>query len=101
MRIHLEWLSKYGPLPLLYLNRLSDCDVYVEHYVWQGGNPSIPSKNDGEDFTGILAALDVLGFTADETDTVFSIVAAVLHLGNVYFGKSEVRVDYQFCKCIL
>ncbi|XP_078611849.1 unconventional myosin-XV-like isoform X5 [Branchiostoma floridae x Branchiostoma japonicum] len=62
------------------------------YYLNQGGNPSIPSKNDGEDFTGILAALDVLGFTADETDTVFSIVAAVLHLGNVYFGKSEEEI---------
>ncbi|XP_078692173.1 unconventional myosin-XV-like isoform X3 [Branchiostoma floridae x Branchiostoma belcheri] len=62
------------------------------YYLNQGGNPTIPSKNDGEDFSGILAALDVLGFTADETDTVFSIVAAVLHLGNVYFGRTEEEI---------
>ncbi|XP_066291103.1 unconventional myosin-XV-like isoform X2 [Branchiostoma lanceolatum] len=62
------------------------------YYLNQGGNPTILSKNDGEDFTGILAALDVLGFTADETDTVFCIVAAVLHLGNVYFGRNEEEI---------
>ena len=35
--------------------------------------------------------MDVLGFTSEDQDSIFRILASILHLGNVYFEKHEVR----------
>ena len=50
-------------------------------YLNQGGNCEIDGKNDRDDFQSLLSAMQVLGFTNEEQDTIFRILASVLHLG--------------------
>lgn len=57
----------------------------------QGGNCEIAGKSDADDFRRLLAAMEVLGFTSEDQDSIFRILASILHLGNVYFEKHEVR----------
>ena len=40
--------------------------------------------------------MEVLGFTIAEQDTIYKILASVLHLGNVYFKKVQVNVGQLF-----
>ncbi|XP_063715217.1 unconventional myosin-XV-like isoform X2 [Symsagittifera roscoffensis] len=56
------------------------------HYLNQaGGDLSCVSKNDFEDFQRLISAMDVLSISQTEQDGIFSILAAILHLGNVQF----------------
>lgn len=60
-------------------------------YLNQGGSCGIEGKNDTQDFKALLSAMQVLGFTSDEQDTIFRILASVLHMGNVYFHRKQMR----------
>ena len=66
---------------------LLNADKYF--YLNQGSSPEIEGKNDGEDFRFLLAAMQVLGFTNEEQDTIFRILASVLHLGNIFFHRKQ------------
>ncbi|XP_064478725.1 unconventional myosin-XV-like isoform X2 [Ornithodoros turicata] len=68
---------------------LQTADKYF--YLNQGGSIEIPCKDDAEDFRCLLSAMQVLGFTADEQDAIFRILAAVLHIGNVYFHRKPLK----------
>ena len=74
------------PLTLL-LTLLKIICIYsdVEHLMFQGGSCKISSKNDCNDFKDLQAALEVLSFTEQEQNTIYKILASVLHLGNIYF----------------
>lgn len=48
-------------------------------------------RDDQENFRVLSAALDVLNFERNEQDTIFKILASVLHVGNIYFKKVQVR----------
>ncbi|OXU27998.1 hypothetical protein TSAR_007655 [Trichomalopsis sarcophagae] len=60
-------------------------------YLNQGGSCDIDGKNDTQDFKALLSAMQVLGFTSEEQDTIFKILSSVLHLGNVYFHRKQMR----------
>lgn len=45
-------------------------------YLNQGGNCEIDGKYDSEDFQSLLSAMQVLGFTMDEQDNIFRILAS-------------------------
>ncbi|XP_065335143.1 unconventional myosin-XV isoform X4 [Cloeon dipterum] len=60
-------------------------------YLNQGGSCEIDGKNDLEDFQSLLSAMQVLGLNSDEQDTIFRILASVLHLGNVYFHRKQLK----------
>ncbi|CAH0384305.1 unnamed protein product [Bemisia tabaci] len=68
---------------------LLSADKYF--YLNQGGNCEIDGKYDGEDFQSLMSAMQVLGFTSDEQDTIFRILASVLHLGNIYFHRKQLK----------
>jgi myosin-15 len=68
--------SKYG---------LQSADRYF--YLNQGNACELDGKSDAHDFNRLLSALQVLGFTNDEQDALFRVLACVLHLGNVYFNR--------------
>lgn len=53
----------------------------------------MPSKNDAADFQALRSAMQVLNFSQTECDTVFKILASVLHLGNIRFKSKQ--VEYQ------
>ncbi len=46
---------------------------------------AITSKSDARDFQSLLTAMNILNFTKNEQETIFKILAAILHLGNIYF----------------
>ena len=45
------------------------------HYLCQ-----VDSLNDGKDFDNVRNAMKVLGYTPQEIDTVWKLIAAILHL---------------------
>uniref|UniRef100_A0A8C6Q8H4 Unconventional myosin-XV n=1 Tax=Nannospalax galili TaxID=1026970 RepID=A0A8C6Q8H4_NANGA len=66
---------------------LQEAETY--YYLNQGGNCEIIGKSDADDFRRLLAAMEVLGFSSEDQDSIFRILASILHLGNVYFEKHE------------
>lgn len=93
--------DKYGlltPDKYFYLNQVCNKKIMSEDYSdtsfsrsFQGGNCEIDGKSDVQDFKALLSAMQVLGFTSEEQDTIFKILASVLHLGNVYFHRKQMR----------
>ncbi|XP_046369671.2 unconventional myosin-Id-like [Haliotis rufescens] len=59
------------------------------HYVRQGGSAKVDSINDRRDFKSVMDAMKATGFAFMHVETLWSIVAAVIHLGNVEFGVAE------------
>ena len=49
---------------------------------------AISSKSDSHDFQSLLTAMKILNFTRNEQETIFKILAAILHLGNIYFSRT-------------
>lgn len=61
-------------------------------YLNQGHCVELQSKEDGDDFRSLLASMQVLGFNYEEQDTIFRLLASVLHLGNIYFHRKVLAV---------
>ncbi|CAH2046544.1 unnamed protein product [Thlaspi arvense] len=59
------------------------------HYLNQSKCLELDSINDAEEYHATRRAMDVVGISTEEQDAIFSVVAAILHLGNVEFGKGE------------
>jgi myosin-15 len=53
----------------------------------KGASMAISSKSDAHDFQSLLTAMKILNFTKNEQETIFKILAAILHLGNIYFSR--------------
>ncbi|XP_037320611.2 unconventional myosin-Id [Pungitius pungitius] len=60
-------------------------DPTAYNYIKVGGQIK-SSINDGADFKAVADAMKVIGFTGDEIQTVYKILATILHLGNLSFG---------------
>ena len=60
-------------------------------YLNQGGGCSVDGKNDREDFEATQSAMQVLGFTSEEQETLLKMLSSILHLGNVYFHRKQLR----------
>lgn len=71
--------SKYG---------LLDAEKYF--YLNQGGGDCAPGQG-GPDWSALLSAMQVLGVGEVERDGIIRILAAVLHLGNIYFHRRQLR----------
>ncbi|ESN96194.1 hypothetical protein HELRODRAFT_186525 [Helobdella robusta] len=64
-------------------------DPYTYSYLDQSGQfAKVDSINDKSDFRGVENALRTMGLT-DMNETLWSVLAAVLHLGNVKFEESS------------
>uniref|UniRef100_A0A8D0CUK4 Myosin ID n=1 Tax=Sander lucioperca TaxID=283035 RepID=A0A8D0CUK4_SANLU len=61
-------------------------DPTAYNYIKVGGQIKVSSINDGADFKAVADAMKVIGFTGDEIQTVYKILATILHLGNLTFG---------------
>ncbi|XP_002001580.4 myosin-VIIa [Drosophila mojavensis] len=60
------------------------------HYLAQGGCFALPGKQDEKDFADIRAAMKVLSFKPEELWSILSLLAAILHFGNLRFKATEV-----------
>ncbi|XP_069363940.1 unconventional myosin-Va isoform X1 [Maniola hyperantus] len=63
------------------------------HYLNQGGSPEIDGVNDLKAFNETKNALSTLGVTESEQQNMFTVLAAILHLGNVELTSSEEDVE--------
>lgn len=79
-----EQKEKYG---------LMTADKYF--YLNQGGTVAVEGKNDKEDFETLQSALQVLSFSTEECETIYKILAAILHLGNIYFHRKQLKHGYE------
>nr|XP_057906331.1 unconventional myosin-XV isoform X2 [Doryrhamphus excisus] len=66
---------------------LQEAETY--YYLNQGGDCGIAGKDDAEDFQRLLAAMEILHFSADDQSAIFRVLSSILHLGNVYFQKYQ------------
>ncbi|XP_077979161.1 unconventional myosin-Id-like [Glandiceps talaboti] len=64
-------------------------DAAAYFYANQGDSQRVSSIDDRSSYRDNMAALKILGFTADEQDTIWRIVAATLHLGNLQFETED------------
>lgn len=64
-------------------------------YLGQSGCVEVENVDDGKDFKEVLDALEVLGFTEEETMTLQQILAGVLLIGNI--GIKEDPNDAEKC----
>ncbi len=71
-----EWKSEFG---------LKAAEHY--YYINQGGCFAVDGMDDGEWFTEMNQALLTLGF--DRTKDIFSLIAGILHLGNISFVENS------------
>jgi myosin V len=58
-------------------------------YLNQGGDPSIPNVDDAEELNQTRKALETIGLSADTQNQIFSILAALLHVGNIQVTASR------------
>uniref|UniRef100_A0A1B6DEF2 Myosin motor domain-containing protein n=1 Tax=Clastoptera arizonana TaxID=38151 RepID=A0A1B6DEF2_9HEMI len=61
------------------------------HYTRQGAT-SEPTESDKSNHRLTVAACKTLGFNATEVDTLWRVVAAVLHLGNITFSNADEQI---------
>ncbi|XP_069082199.1 unconventional myosin-Ic isoform X1 [Pleurodeles waltl] len=83
------------------LRRLGlDKNAQSYQYLIKGQCAKVSSINDKNDWKVVRKALSVINFSDDEVEDLLSIVASVLHLGNVQFvtdeeGNSQVTTENQ------
>nr|CAI5842506.1 unnamed protein product [Callosobruchus analis] len=58
-------------------------------YVKQGNAAKVDTINDRNDYREVTNSLNTLQFSKDDQDTLWRVVAAILHLGNVEFDVAE------------
>ncbi|XP_042216717.1 unconventional myosin ID-like [Homarus americanus] len=70
-------------------------DVNSYHFICQGGTPRVDSIADKADYKTCQQAFKTLGFTPEQTDAIWRVVGAILHLGNVEFssGGDETQIQ--------
>ncbi|XP_053206398.1 unconventional myosin-Id-like [Panonychus citri] len=64
-------------------------DPLTYRYLSQGKTPIVVNIDDRMDFRKVTSAATILGFTEDETEHIWKILASILHLGNIEFGWDE------------
>jgi len=53
------------------------------HYLNQGGDPLIPNVNDADELNATRQALETIGLAPEIQAQIFSILAGLLHIGNI------------------
>lgn len=66
--------------------KLKNAGDYV--YLNQGNCIQVPEINDKKDYKELVEAMSVVGIPADVQKTIFTLVACVLHLGNMEFTEN-------------
>ncbi|XP_023645044.1 myosin-5 isoform X2 [Capsella rubella] len=59
------------------------------HYLNQSNCYKLDGIDDASEYLETRKAMDVVGISNDEQEAIFRVVAAILHLGNINFGKGE------------
>ncbi|KAK3220431.1 hypothetical protein Dsin_014401 [Dipteronia sinensis] len=59
------------------------------HYLNQSSCYELDDVNDAEEYLATRRAMDIVGISDQEQDSIFRVVAAILHLGNIDFAKGK------------
>ncbi|KAH6770255.1 myosin XI B, partial [Perilla frutescens var. hirtella] len=59
------------------------------HYLNQTNCYELDGVDDSKEYLTTRRAMDVIGISSEEQDGIFRVVAAILHLGNIEFGKTS------------
>ena len=57
------------------------------------GNQEIIGISDRDEWTSLIEAFSIMGFTDAEQESIFRVIAAILHLGNIVVAKESMRAD--------
>ncbi|KAL5568202.1 hypothetical protein UlMin_024777, partial [Ulmus minor] len=57
------------------------------HYLNQSNCYELDGVDDSKEYLVTRKAMDIVGIGSDEQDSIFRVVAAILHLGNIEFTK--------------
>jgi len=77
-----------------YLDKFHLTNNFADYtYLNKSNCTTVATLNDKVQFQGMMKALDDVGFTEDEKNTLFSCIAAVLHIGNLRYKKDEEDED--------
>ncbi|XP_019850778.1 PREDICTED: LOW QUALITY PROTEIN: unconventional myosin-Id-like [Amphimedon queenslandica] len=86
--IFYQLISGAAPAQLTTLSLLKDPKCY--HYINQGDAHKVDSLNDKKDFDNVRNALKILGLTVNEIETIWKLIASILHLGNLQFRDEDI-----------
>ncbi|XP_076272228.1 unconventional myosin ID isoform X2 [Rhynchophorus ferrugineus] len=86
-----QLLSGAGDDLLKRLRITRDSNQYF--YVKQGNAAKVDTINDRNDFRNVTTSLNTLQFSKEDQDTLWKVVAAILHLGNVEFNINEEKLE--------
>ncbi|XP_024005209.1 myosin-14 isoform X2 [Eutrema salsugineum] len=64
-------------------------DPRTFHYLNQSQCIELERMDDSKEYHETRKAMDVVGINSEEQEAIFRVVAAILHLGNVEFGKGK------------
>ncbi|XP_066239718.1 myosin XVB [Saccopteryx leptura] len=81
-----ELLVGLDPMELEQLS-LQEPETY--YYLNQGQACRLQGKEDAQDFSGLVKALQALGLCPEELTAVWAVLATILQLGNICFSSSE------------
>lgn len=70
------------------MNRNADTFFYVK----QGNASKVDTINDRANFREVVSSLNTLQFTKEEQETLWRVIAAILHLGNLEFETDEEKL---------
>ncbi|XXG61768.1 hypothetical protein AAC387_Pa05g0296 [Persea americana] len=59
------------------------------HYLNQSNCYELDGVDDSKEYQATRRAMDVVGISYDEQESIFRVVAAILHLGNIKFSKGK------------
>ncbi|XP_046427000.1 unconventional myosin ID isoform X1 [Neodiprion fabricii] len=85
-----QLLNGCPEVELTKLGLLRDPNEY--HYARQG-DTSRTGNSDRADFKTVSSALTTLGFSQNEIQTTWNIIAAILHIGNIKFSLIEEKLS--------
>eukprot|EP00045_Choanoeca_perplexa_P015970 m.208486 g.208486 ORF g.208486 m.208486 type:complete len:1858 (+) comp17133_c0_seq10:3764-9337(+) len=84
-------LCAAADLPELEALELSDAEEFT--YTSQGGDATIENVDDADDFIKTKEALSLLGVSDDLQHQMFSVLAALLHMGNMEIKQRSRRTE--------
>ncbi|KAG6471144.1 hypothetical protein ZIOFF_072245 [Zingiber officinale] len=64
-------------------------DPRTFHYLNQTKCYEVPTMDDAKEYLETRKAMDIVGINEEEQEAIFSVVAAILHLGNISFEKGN------------
>ncbi|MED6220130.1 hypothetical protein PIB30_041902 [Stylosanthes scabra] len=63
------------------------------HYLNQSSCYELTGVNAAQEYLSTKRAMEVVGINQEEQEAIFRVIAAILHLGNINFTKSEEEID--------